>query len=153
MAAPFNTLLLDVLAWDLTVDAAGNIAMASPPYSLAQDASSAIRTFKGECWFDTTIGVAYNLILGQSPNIAALKSAFVQAASTVPGVLTAKCFITSLVERRLTGQVQVTDVLTGTVSAANFASVPIVPGLQVLTNDQGTRELQSDDGSQVLTAG
>lgn len=32
-----STLLLDTLAWDLAVDAAGNIAVATEPYSLAQD--------------------------------------------------------------------------------------------------------------------
>jgi hypothetical protein len=47
-----NTLLLDVSSWDLCLDAAGNIAMASNPYSIAQDAASAIRTFAG----DFTIG-------------------------------------------------------------------------------------------------
>jgi len=31
----YNTLLLDRSAWDLVLDSSGNIAMASPAYSLA----------------------------------------------------------------------------------------------------------------------
>ena len=42
-----NTLLLDTLRWDLCLDVHGNIAVASDPYSVAQDVASAIRTFSG----------------------------------------------------------------------------------------------------------
>ena len=61
-----DTLLLDVAAWDLVQDALGNIAVATEPYSLAQDAASAIKTFLGECYLDTTYGIAYGLILGRN---------------------------------------------------------------------------------------
>ncbi|AJJ19826.1 hypothetical protein [Yersinia intermedia] len=54
-----NTLLLDRTAWDLVLDANGDIAMASLPYSIAQDVASAIKTFIGECWYDTSQGVPY----------------------------------------------------------------------------------------------
>jgi hypothetical protein len=37
-----NTLFLNPGPWDLTLDASGNIALAAEPYSLAQDAASAI---------------------------------------------------------------------------------------------------------------
>ena len=57
MTAAKQTLLLDPLKWDLVVDAAGNIAVASPPYALAQDAASSIKLFSGECYYDTSIGV------------------------------------------------------------------------------------------------
>ena len=36
-----------------------NIAVADEPYALAQDAASAIRTFIGECYYDTTKGLPY----------------------------------------------------------------------------------------------
>ena len=66
-----NTLLLDRATWDLCLDAAGNIATASEPYALAQDASSAIRLFVSEAWYDTTQGIPYfTNILGQAPPIA-----------------------------------------------------------------------------------
>ena len=48
MAAPFDTILLDVSAWDLTTDSQGNIALATAPYSVAQDMSSQCRQWRGE---------------------------------------------------------------------------------------------------------
>lgn len=116
-----DTLLLDRTKWDLVIDASGNIAMASAPYALAQDAASAIKLFLGELWYDVSQGVPYwGEILGQSPPpIALIKAKFEAAAKTVPGVVTAKCFITSFTERTIGGQVQVTDVL-GNISTAAF---------------------------------
>lgn len=119
-----STLLLDRTTWDLTLDASGNIAVASDPYSLAQDAASAIKTFAGEVYFDTTIGVPYmTKILAKSPPLPLLKGFFVAAALTVPGVESAKCFITSISERGIAGQVQVVSAATGKPSAANFAVI------------------------------
>lgn len=115
-----KTLLLDIEKWDMVLDVNGNIALADAPYALAQDAASAIRTFLGECWYDTTLGVPYfPTLLGQAPNIALMKAKFEAAAKTVPGVVSAKCFISSISGRRVTGQVQVTDT-NGTVTAAVF---------------------------------
>ena len=54
-----STLLLDRTYWDLCVDSSGNLAVASEPYSLAQDAASAIKLFQGEYIYDTTIGIPY----------------------------------------------------------------------------------------------
>ena len=96
-----STLLLDTIAWDLCVDANGNIAVASEPYSLAQDAASAIRLFQGELWYDTTQGVPYwGQILGQWPPVAVMKAAFISAALTVPGVVSAQCFINTVTYAR-----------------------------------------------------
>jgi hypothetical protein len=118
------TILLDVVAWDLVLDAAGNIALATEPYSLAQDAASAVRTFLGECYFDTTVGVPYlTQILGKTPSLALLKAQLVAAALTVPDVASAQCFITALTDRAVIGQVQVTSASTGQVSAANFSVI------------------------------
>src|ERR1700676_4545555 len=104
-----STLLLDTVAWDLLRDAAGNIAVASEPYSLAQDAASAIMTYQGEAFWDTTIGVPYlTQIFGKSPTIEQLKSLFTTAALTVPDVISAKCFISQASNRAVAGQIQVT---------------------------------------------
>jgi hypothetical protein len=121
-----NTLLLDVSAWDLTTDISGNMAMASDPYSLAQDAASAIKLFQGELWFDVTQGVPYwALILGLSPPVALMKSKFKAAALTVPGVASAVCYLSSIVDRVVGGQVQVTSA-TGQTSAASFSPASTV---------------------------
>lgn len=115
-----NTLYLDPDSWDLTSDASNNIAMASEPYSLAQDAASAIRLFKSELYFDTEPGVPYfERVLGHAPPLSLVKSYFVARAMTVPGVVKAVCYLTSWTGRTITGQVQVWDA-SGNVTAAGF---------------------------------
>ena len=120
-----KTLLLVPGSWDLTKDASGNIAVATNPYALAQNAASAIRMFLGEQWYNTTIGVPYltangkNQLLGAPPNIPLMKSTFAAVALTVPGVVKATVFITAIADRNIRGQVQVTD-QSGTTTAATF---------------------------------
>lgn len=106
-----TTLLLDLQSWDLCADASGNIAMASLPYAAAQDAASAIRFVRGEYWFDTTQGVPYfEQIMGKRPPLGIVRTLFTQAAKTMPDVVDAKVFFSSFVNRKLSGQVQVTDI-------------------------------------------
>lgn len=106
-----KTLLLDIDTWDLVLDVSGNIAVATDPYALAQDAASAIKTFSGEVWYDTTLGVPFwTEILGHLPSLALVKAKFVSAALTVPGVVSAQVFVTSFVNRELRGQVQIVSV-------------------------------------------
>jgi len=104
------TLLLDTVTWDLVVDSSGNIAMATEPYSLAQDAASACRLFQGELWYDTTQGVPYfQAILGQMPPLAYLKARYVAAAQTVPDVLSVNVYIAAITANRVvSGQIQIT---------------------------------------------
>ena len=105
-----TTLYLSPDTWDLMLDSFGNWAQAAAPYQLAQDAASAIRTFLGECYYDTTIGVDYwGKVLGHPFSLPLLKQLFTNAAMTVPGVASAQVFITDYTDRTVTGQVQVTD--------------------------------------------
>jgi len=105
-----DTLYLDPVAWDLVLDASGNIALATEPYSLAQDAASACRTFIGEVYYNTALGIPYwQEILGHLPALTLVKSQLESAAETVPGVTAAQVFITAVVDRQIRGQVQVTD--------------------------------------------
>lgn len=102
-------MLLDRTLWDLCLDDKGNIALASDPYSIAQDVASACRLFVGECYYDTTRGVPYfQEILGQRPPISVLKAALLAAAMTVPEVENGVVYIASVTGRDVTGQVQVT---------------------------------------------
>lgn len=115
-----QTLLLDPDSWDLTVDSSGNIAVAPEPLSMAQDAASSIRLFAGELYFDTSQGIPYfSQILGKAPPVALMKAYFNRAALQVPGVVSARTFITGWSGRTVSGQVQITD-QNGTVSAAGF---------------------------------
>lgn len=105
-----TTLLLDVRAWDLVLDASGNIALASSPYSIAQDVASAVRTMTGDLYYDKTTGIPYlSNVLGQSPNLQYLKTKIEAAALTVPNVAQARCLFASFSNRVLTGQIQVID--------------------------------------------
>jgi len=115
-----NTLLLDQTTWDLVADASGNIAVSTNPYALAQDAASACKLFQGELYYDTTQGVPYfSQILGQRAPLALIKAKYVSAALTVPDVVSANVFISSISERQITGQIQVSDT-TGQTVAINF---------------------------------
>lgn len=104
-----NTLLLDTSTWDLCIDASGNIAMASNPYSLAQDAACAMKMFLTEYWYDTGQGVPYlQQVLGITPvPLSLIKSVLEAAALTVPEVTQVQVFITGIANRVLTGQVQI----------------------------------------------
>lgn len=103
-----NTLLLAQDTWDLVIDASGNIAMASDPYSVAQDVASACLTWQGELWYDTARGIPYPSILGERPPIGAIKSAMENEAATVPEVGAATCTLSTLSARALSGQIQIT---------------------------------------------
>ena len=109
-AITYNTLLLDQTAWDLVLDANGNIAMAAPPYALAQDVASAVRTFIGEVWYDTTEGIPYwTKVLGKLPPASLLIEMINQVALSVPGVVTVRTFITSFTNRGISGNIQFVD--------------------------------------------
>lgn len=103
-----KTLLLDTQAWDLVLDSNGNIALADVPYAQAQDAASAIRTFKSECWYDNTLGIPYfQKILDKLPPFQYVAALVEQQALTVPGVAKARCTITQFSKRNLRGVVEI----------------------------------------------
>ncbi len=106
-----DTLLLDQSGWDLVLDVSGNIAVASNPYSIAQDVSCALRTFQGEVYYDSAEGVpALQSILGENPSASFLQHQFEQAALTVPEVVKAKARGLTMQNQVLTGIVEVIDV-------------------------------------------
>lgn len=105
-----NTFLLDLTNWDLLTDSAGNLAVASDPWSVAQDVASAVRVFQSELWYHTNIGIPYfQQILGHLPPAALLKSLIAARAATVPGCNNPVVFLAALQGRTLTGQIQFTD--------------------------------------------
>jgi len=115
-----KTIFLNPNTWDLEKTSGGNIALATDPYSKAQDASSAVRLFQGELYYDVTIGVPYfQQILGKAPPLNYMRQMFINAAMRVPGVVLAAAFISSITDRKVNGQVQVTD-QTGKTLGAGF---------------------------------
>lgn len=121
-----KTLLLDTSAWDLVLDTSGNIAVAADPYSIAQDVASAIRTWQGEVYYDTTLGMPYlQSILGRFPSAQFIKVNCQREAGKVPGVATARIFLSLGPDRQLGGQVQIVTVDGQTVTVG--ASLPVLP--------------------------
>lgn len=115
-----QTMLLDPATWDITLDARGNIALASSrypneplkaqAYAQAQDAACEIKLFLGELFYDTSQGIPYReQILGRVPPVELLKAKYQQAALKVPGVTAAVVTIESIIGRRVTGQVAITN--------------------------------------------
>lgn len=105
-----QTLLLDLTYWDLCTDSAGNLAVASDPYSVAQDVASACRTFLGDVWYNQSVGIPYfQSVLGQRPSIPLLKQWLVQQALLVPGCTNPAVYLSSVSNRKVSGQVQFTD--------------------------------------------
>ena len=115
-----DTLYLRPDSWDLVLDASKNMALATKPYALAQDSASAIKTFIGEMYYNTAIGIPYfSQILGKYPPAELMRAQFVKAALTVPEVIAARVFFVKVIDRRVTGQVQITD-SAGVVVAMGF---------------------------------
>ena len=105
------TLLLDRDGWDLALDASGNIARATEPYSQVQDAASAVRVFEGEAFYNTTLGVPYwTDVLGRAQPSQIMRARAQQAALTVPGVIDATAVLVTLPGRTLGGQIQIRTV-------------------------------------------
>ena len=105
-----NTLILDQDAWDLVLDVNGNIALAETPYSIAQDVASATRTFLGECWYNTLLGLPYwQDILGEMPPLSFIKQQIIEQSLTIPNVVSVDVTFQSFENRQLDGQIQITD--------------------------------------------
>jgi hypothetical protein len=116
-----KTLLLDQTTWDICLDSNGDLAVASDPYSVAQDVASAIRLFAGELWYNTSKGVPYfGQILGRFPAVQLIKAQLIKAAFTVPGVTGAVPVLSILKNRELVGQITVT--YDATKAVVSFAS-------------------------------
>ncbi len=103
-----DTLLLDRTDWDLTLDALGNIALASAPYAVVQDVSSAARLVRGELWYGGPDGVDhFDEALGRGAPTQVFRAQLVRAALRVPGVTSARAFLRRSANRVLGGQIQI----------------------------------------------
>lgn len=134
-----DTIALDPNTWDLTLDATGkNMAPAATgPYAIAQDVATACRTFLGECWYNTTLGVLYQPFPPAGPAAAAIlgkpispqftKSQLTTQALRIPDVALVKIFLTGLpTSRILGGQIQIisADGSLAIAQAAAFVNPP-----------------------------
>lgn len=110
MATIQDTLLLDQSAWDLVLDINGNIALAGTPYSYSQDVASAVRTFLGECWYNTLLGLPYwQQILGKLPPAGYMEQQISTQALTIPNIISAESTIVDFIDRDMKGIILITD--------------------------------------------
>lgn len=105
-----TSLLLDGADWDLCVDRNGDLALCTSPYDVAQDVACALRTFQGECWYDTERGLPYfSKYLGRSHMEARFIARAEEVAMTVPDVESARCVAAQRsADRRLHGYIELT---------------------------------------------
>ena len=117
-----DTLKLDTSIWDLDVDTLGNWATVGdatpqteetgPAMRMAQDVATQCAAWKGEVYYDTTLGIDYPNVLGQAPNLAMLQSAYNTQALLVAEVETALTSLqfTAGKSRKVTGTITTSDV-------------------------------------------
>lgn len=104
-----DALLLDRETWDLCLDASNRIAVAKDPYSIIQNVACAARLFIGELWYGpATKGLPYRQeVFNKGYPTSYYKARVVAAAMAVPGVASAKCVLTTLTDREISGQIQI----------------------------------------------
>lgn len=143
-----TTLLLDQKYWDLVLDANGNIALASDPYSTAQSVANACRTFLSELWYDTTQGVPYfGQILGYRPSLGFVKAQLIATAMTVPEVASVTCYITGVINRNLIGQLQITT------TSGTTLYVTMTEALPWYISGAGSDAQQAQSGTALINNG
>lgn len=102
------SLYLNPANWDLAIDYKGNIATASESYAVAQNVACAVKTFSGECWYNTTLGIPYFADLFDPKTLLSMIAAYLEdAANSVQSVKASKANI-ELHGRQLTGTICVT---------------------------------------------
>ena len=104
-----KTYILDQTTWDMILDANGNWGVATNPYSVAQDAATAMRTFLGEKIFATDEGVPYlEELLGKSAPLQLVQSLMDKEALRAPDSETASTEILESVDGKVSGQTKIT---------------------------------------------
>lgn len=107
--------------WDLVLDQNGNLSRTDEATSIAQDVSSAIRTFLGECRYNNLLGMPYfESILWTVPPGSLVTSFVNKQALTIDGVKTCAVASLSLVNRRMTGVAVITTNLNSKPATVTF---------------------------------
>lgn len=96
--------------WDLTLTAAGDIATLGEPARQAQDVATRCRTFRRECVYAQSQGIPYFAdVLGQTPPAALVRDYLHSEALRVTGVAAAQVEFAGLENRKLIGDIRITD--------------------------------------------
>lgn len=104
-----DTIFLNPETWDWDVDAAGNIALSTGPYAVAQDVASQSLLWRGEAPYAIQDGIPYEQsILGQRPAQSTMSAWYQGEALKVPDVQSATPVLIYDPSRKVSGQIQLT---------------------------------------------
>ncbi|REF28667.1 hypothetical protein BDD26_3616 [Xenorhabdus cabanillasii] len=106
-----RTLFLMPATWDLTLDAAGNLAIASD-HARAQSVANACRVFVNDLYYSQGDGIPYlEEILGKNRYSLAMYRKYLEdAALSVDGVVSATVELSTANDRIVRGRIKFTDI-------------------------------------------
>ncbi|KMK23089.1 hypothetical protein ABW11_20990 [Pluralibacter gergoviae] len=115
-----RSLYLNPDTWDIELNSSNNLSTVGNPYACAQDVATACSAFRGECIYQTGIGVPYNeKILGQNPGTGSVQTWLENEALRLPYIADARATIVAGEARVATGVIVITD-RNGTESTLNL---------------------------------
>lgn len=115
-----KSLMLDLDEWDLTLDAAGNIAVTTGAYAVAQNVANAVRLFTDDAWYDPQRGIPHFMVdLGHRPDASVVRNRVRKAALGVDGVAAAVVTVAGEDDRVLGGDIELT-LTTGENASVDF---------------------------------
>lgn len=106
-----KTIFLLPTTWDITLDSAGNLAVATEEYQQAQDIASSCRVFYGDDFYNKNDGIPYlESILGKSSYPIALYQRNLHDRSMlVNGIVSVEVQLQRLDNRVLSGSIIFTN--------------------------------------------
>lgn len=95
--------------WDITLDNAGNLAIADKNYSIAQDVANAVKLFTNDAYFDTQAGIPhFEISLKRNVSASVVRARIKEAAENVPGVKSAVVNVIEIKAGKLQAEIQLT---------------------------------------------
>lgn len=93
----------------MQLDNAGNIKVCDDAYAVAQEVANKIRLFTNDAYFDEEKGIPHFVIdLGKKPMQSVVRSRIKEASLSVPEVKTVNILNIEIVDRKLSGQIELT---------------------------------------------
>lgn len=95
--------------WDITLDSAGNLAIADNNYSIAQDVASAVKLFTNDAYFDTQAGIPhFEISLKRNVSASVVRARIKEAAENVLGVKSATVDLIEISNNTLRAEILIT---------------------------------------------
>jgi len=108
-----TSLSLNQVTWDLELDEFYNIKTISDSFAVAQNVATALRTVRGEQFYQNNKGIPYFNVLGENVPINFIGALMEQETLTVEHVASVRSDLSQLNDRKLSGNILFTDDLGG----------------------------------------